>query len=144
MQLFAVFRGFQSTGDSSRWNTVGPSNPLSNITPVPPSAEGKAPQTTLSQASYQFRPSSKCKFADERRWFFILIFFFFILGTQADQDSYDEEARHQARESLTQSWKDRLSAISLIVRSTLLTSHLNINPRLSHRRHSSWPQKPSC
>ena len=36
-------------------------------------------------------------------------------GTQVDQDHLDEEARHQARESLIQSWKDRLSAMSLIV-----------------------------
>ena len=51
---------------------------------------------------------------------------FLCLGTQDDQDHLDEEARHQARESLTQSWKDRLSVISLIVRSTLPFSHLSI------------------
>jgi len=63
-----------------------------------PATDGKVPQTAvdLPQTSYFnfLRPSGK--------W------------TQADQDSYDEEVRHQAREALIQSWKDRLSAISLI------------------------------
>jgi len=71
-------------------------NPLPEATPVTPAADGKVPQTTVdfSQATYHLRPSTK--------W------------TQVDQDNYDEEARHQAREAFTQSWKDRLSAISLI------------------------------
>ncbi|KAF9790576.1 hypothetical protein BJ322DRAFT_1208046 [Thelephora terrestris] len=62
---------------------------------IPP--EGKDPEAAvhLSQASYHLRPLSQ--------W------------TQDDQDHFDKEAWHQARENLIQSWKDRLSAISLIM-----------------------------
>jgi len=93
--MFRSLRGFQNIKAPGRWSTASV-NPLPNTTPVTPAGDGKVSQTTvdLSQASYHLRPSSK--------W------------SQVDQDNYDEEARHQARESLTQSWKDRLSAISLI------------------------------
>ena len=84
----------------------------------------------------------------KRRCFHIfhlfLCHFFFVIGTQDDQDHLDEETRHQARESLTQSWKDRLSVISLIVRSTLPFSHSKSRPidlRVSHRQRSSSPRR---
>ncbi|KAF9646171.1 hypothetical protein BDM02DRAFT_3172063 [Thelephora ganbajun] len=93
--LNLILRGFRSAVDPNRWSTASV-NPLQNVTPITPAADTKIPQTTLdlSQTSYHLRPSS--------HW------------SQVDQDNYDEEARHQARESLIQSWKDRLSGISLI------------------------------
>jgi len=82
--MFKILRGFRNV------------NALQDVTPVTPGADEGVPQTAvdLSQAPYHLRASSG--------W------------TQTDQDNYDEEARHQARESLIQSWKDRLSGISLI------------------------------
>lgn len=88
--MLSVLHGFRSRKDPSQWSTPS-GNPLSDVTP----ADGKVTQTSINfPQSSHIRPPSK--------W------------TQADQDSFDEEVRHQARESLTQSWKDRLSAISLI------------------------------
>jgi len=96
--MFEFIRGFRSSRDPRQWSTASV-NPLQNVTPITPVPDTKVPQITVDtvnplQTPFHIRTSSK--------W------------TQADQDSYDEEARHQARESLTQSWKDRLSAISLI------------------------------
>ena len=39
-----------------------------------------------------------------------------IVGTQEDQNEYDEKTRKKAMNGLVQSWMDRLQLISVIVR----------------------------
>ncbi|KAF9784114.1 hypothetical protein BJ322DRAFT_1125639 [Thelephora terrestris] len=111
--MLTFLRGFRGIRNPTRW---GPASvdPLADIPP-----EGKVPDAAvhLSQASYHLRPSSQ--------W------------TQDDQDHFDEEARHQARENLIQSWKDRLSAISLITTFFVATEAQLLSATASSTGHPS-------
>ena len=116
--LSAALRTFQSGRDPSQWDAANV-NPLPDPTSATSAAaEGKVPQPSaaISRPPYQLRSPNKCRFRDVDEFPLTFSFGFSVIGTQADQDRLDEEVRQQARESLTQSWKDKLSVISLIVR----------------------------
>ena len=92
-----------------------------------------AERTYRPLSSSCLRPPSKCRFVVEtqltlhRRLTSSFLSSPFVVGTQADQDSFEEKVRHQARGSSTRPWKDRLSTVCLIVRLRFISISRPIN-----------------